>query len=491
MLSGRSIRQRLMRILLATSSVVVTVTCVAFLAHQVITFRRTTLDTLETLGRLIAANSTAALAFRNEQDATETLSALRAEPHVVAAALYDEGGKLFAVYTASRASITNVPPAPGEDGYRFEGARLTGYEPVAQPGAARLGTLYLESDLDVLFAALRVTAISAVGVIAVSLLLAYVLSRRLQRTISQPILVLAETAASVSNEHDYSVRAPKVSADELGQLTDAFNHMLSRIEEQDRVLRTAVHARDVFIGVASHELRTPLTSLHLQLARLRRATAGVIDEQQRERMAGQLTVVERQADRLAQLVENLLDVSRAISGRFELSFEEFDLSDAVQELISRIRDQAARAGCALEIDVEQPCSGRWDRLRVEQVLTNLLSNAIKFGQAKPIRITLRAGPEHVHLSIRDEGIGIAPEDQERIFERFEQARTPRPFGGLGLGLWIVRRIVTAMGGSISVSSSPGTGAEFTITLPRVPMAPVTESGQVVSSNAEKQGAMPS
>ena len=488
MLSGRSIRQRLMRILLLTSSVVVTVTCAAFLVHEVITFRQTALSNLETLGRVIAANSTAALAFQDEQDATETLSSLRTEPHVVAAALYDRNGRLFAVYRPG--ANQPVPQVPSVDGYRFEGARLIGYEPVAQPGAARLGTLYLESNLDTLLGTIRIAAISAAAVIVLSLFVAYVLSRRLQRTISQPILVLAETAAGVSGRHDYSVRAPKISADELGQLTDAFNQMLSRIEEQDRVLRTAVQARDVFIGVASHELRTPLTSLQLQLARLREAADHIPDQQQREKMSGQLNVVERQADRLTQLVENLLDVSRAISGRFELSFEEFDLSDAVHELLVRIRDQSSRAGSVMEVDVERPCRGRWDRLRVEQVMTNLLSNAIKFGNGKPIRVTLRAEPDHVRLTIRDHGIGIAKEDQERIFERFEQAESPRPFGGLGLGLWIVRQIVTAMGGAITVTSTPGSGSAFTVTLPRVPL-PLVGGSQAGFLSTDKEGALPS
>lgn len=488
MMSGRSIRQRLMRILLTTSAVVVTVTCLAFLVHEFVTFRATARANLETLARVTAANSTAALAFQDTADAAELLMALGTEPQVVAAALYDRQGRLFASYLPpGQARVAPpLPVAPGPDGYRFGRSRLVGFEPVAQPGAARLGTLYLESSLEVLSDTLRVAGFSALLVTAVSLLLAYVLARALQRTISQPIIELTQTATSVSDRQDYSVRAPKVSADEIGRLTDAFNQMLSRIEEQDHVLRTAVHARDVFIGVASHELRTPLTSLHLQVATLQPAVEAVADATLREKLARKLGVVARQTDRLTQLVENLLDVSRAMSGRFELAFEEFDLREVVLDVVGRNREQAMRAGCSLEVEADSPCPGRWDRLRVEQVLTNLLANAIKFGFGKPIDVTVECEARVVRIAVRDRGMGIRPEDQQRIFERFEQAGTPRPFGGLGLGLWIVRQILRAMGGTIAVTSQPGAGSVFTVAVPRDPGALAAPA----ALGADREGATP-
>lgn len=476
------LRQRLMAILLETSGVVLLLTCGAFLVHEFLSFRSAALANLSTLGRVVAANSTAALAFQNADDATETLAGLAAEPHIVAAALYTREGQLFARYPAPLATgASAVPSAPGPDGYEFAGGRLIGFEPVAQRGGPRLGTLYLESDLGMLRGTLRLALATAVGVILISVLVAYLLARTLQRSISQPILALAETAASVSERHDYSVRAPKLSEDEIGRLTDAFNEMLGRIAEQDRDLRGALQAREVFIGVASHELRTPLTALRLQIHALERALPRIDNPPLRERMRVQLELLGRQADRLTQLVESLLDVTRAMSGRFELSVEEYDLRDAVLDVAARFQDQAARADCTLEVHAPEPCPGLWDRLRVEQILSNLLSNAIKFGSGKPIRVAVVCTPSQVELRVQDRGIGIAPEDHARIFERFEQASTPRPFGGLGLGLWIVRQITTAMAGSIRVSSELGSGATFTVVLPRVPANPEERSAPVATS----------
>ncbi len=460
-----------MGILLLTSAVVLALTCSAFVAYEFITFRHTTRTNLATLGRVIASNSTASLAFRNENDATEILSALRAEPHVVAAALYDRTGRLFARYPDSLPP-SKLPSAPGPDGYRFEHSALIGFEPVAQPGSRRLGTLYLESDLNGVYGTLEIALLTAVLVLVVSLLVAYALSNALQATVSGPILELARTASNIADQHDYSVRAPRVPGAELGLLTDAFNQMLGRIEEQDSALRAAVQAREVFIGVASHELRTPLTALLLQLANLRwTIESGADSPAPLEKLSRHLTVVERQADRLTQLVESLLDVSRAMAGRFELSLEELDLAEIVRESVARFAPQASKAGCPLLVQLDQPCPGRWDRLRVEQVLGNLLVNAVKFGPGKPIHVVLACEPTVATLSVRDEGVGIAKDDQGRIFERFEQGRTPRPFGGLGLGLWIARQIVLAMEGTIAVRSEQGQGSEFTIVLPRRARSP--------------------
>src|SRR2546427_6647832 len=145
-LRDKPIRQKLMAILLLTSGVVVVLTCAAFLAYEFLTFRQTTLNNLSTLGRIIAANSTASLAFQNEGDAREILSALRAEPHIVAAGLYDKDGRLFSHYPADL-PVAAFPAAPAPDGYRFEHSHLVGFAPVAQVSSARLGTLYLQSDL--------------------------------------------------------------------------------------------------------------------------------------------------------------------------------------------------------------------------------------------------------------------------------------------------------------------------------------------------------
>jgi PAS domain S-box-containing protein len=225
-----------MVILMITNGVVLLLTCGAFVGYELLTFKDRTYQSLTTLGEVIAANSTAALAFDNEADATEVLSALRARPQIVAAALYDHTGKLFARYPATLPA-DSFRVSPGSDGFRDERSQLIGYLPVVQSENNRLGTLYLASTKQATYDRLMRYAWLAAGVMVVSLIVAYLLSALLQGHISRPLLAMAETAHAVSKRGDYSVRATKAGEDELGLLTDAFNQMLDQIETQDRTIR--------------------------------------------------------------------------------------------------------------------------------------------------------------------------------------------------------------------------------------------------------------
>ncbi|MDI1476815.1 ATP-binding protein [Polyangium sp. y55x31] len=238
----------------------------------------------------------------------------------------------------------------------------------------------------------------------------------------------------------------------------------------------AISARDDFLAVASHELRTPLTPLKLQLERLvRDARAGA----SQERMAPALEVAHRQAGRLAALIDRLLDVSRITAGKLDLSLDEVDLCALVQDVVTRFGREAEEAGCPISFHHDKPLWGTWDRLRLEQVVTNLLGNAIKYGRGKPIELELEADDGTARLTVRDQGVGIAPEDQGKIFERFERAVSNQSFGGLGLGLWIVRQIVETHGGTVRVESTPGVGSTFCVELPRWRM-PLDESHGTIS-----------
>jgi signal transduction histidine kinase/ActR/RegA family two-component response regulator len=231
-LKDTPIRRKLMMVILLTSGVVLLLTCAAFIAYELLSFRQTMVRNVSILGEIIAANSTAALAFANQDDATEVLAALKAERHIVAASLYDTNGELFAKYPAGLPADA-FPATPARDAYRFEHSHLVGVQPVVQGNNKRLGTLYLKSDLGAMYERLRLYSGIAVLVLAVSFLVAYLLSRVLQQQISQPILALAETAKAVSDRRDYSVRAKRLGKDELGLLTDAFNHMLGQIHAHE------------------------------------------------------------------------------------------------------------------------------------------------------------------------------------------------------------------------------------------------------------------
>ncbi|HEY3358016.1 MAG TPA: HAMP domain-containing sensor histidine kinase [Polyangia bacterium] len=243
-------------------------------------------------------------------------------------------------------------------------------------------------------------------------------------------------------------------------------------EERERLLletRATLQSRDVFLAVAAHELKTPLTPLRLQVELLQRQLAGATPAP--GRTGEQLAVTLRQVDRLETLVHGLLDVSRLAAGRLELELEELDLAALVREVVERHRGEVERSGASVVVHAATPTPGRWDRMRLEQVVTNLLTNALKFCDRKPIEVEVSADADRARVRVRDHGPGIPPEDQARIFGRFERAASPRHYAGLGLGLWIASQLVTALGGRIHLASAPGAGATFTVELPRTPPAP--------------------
>jgi signal transduction histidine kinase/CheY-like chemotaxis protein/HAMP domain-containing protein len=237
------IKRSLMTMLWLTSGVVVLVTAAAFSAYELLSARQLAERNLMTLGEAIASNTTAALAFDNADDAAATLSALKAEPHIVAAALYTQRGKLFAIYRPSGGSEP-LPLAPPRLGYRFEEGSLIGAQPVVQSGR-NLGTLYLRSDLGAIYERFRLYGLITLVIMVLSSVVAYLVANRVQRHISQPILALAETARSVSEKHDYAVRAPPAEENELGLLTSAFNHMLTRISEDQSRLQSQLTRLDL------------------------------------------------------------------------------------------------------------------------------------------------------------------------------------------------------------------------------------------------------
>jgi PAS domain S-box-containing protein len=237
-----------------------------------------------------------------------------------------------------------------------------------------------------------------------------------------------------------------------------------------RDAQEAIHLRDEFLSIASHELKTPLTPLNLKLQLLAREAQRQPDSPFRKAVEDYITVGSRQVKKLNELVSDLLDVARIIGGRLRLEFEEVDLGALAREIVGRYESEAARVGSTLGLEAPSSVVGRWDRLRLEQVITNLVDNAIKYGAGKPVLLQLEADADRAILRVKDEGIGIAPEFLTRVFERFERAVSDRHYGGLGLGLYITRTIVEAMGGSIQVASTLGAGATFTVVLPWMPRA---------------------
>jgi signal transduction histidine kinase len=225
-----------------------------------------------------------------------------------------------------------------------------------------------------------------------------------------------------------------------------------------RQAQEALRAREEFLSVAAHEIRGPVTAIHLAAQTIRRGKRA-------ESLPGLLGVVEREDRRLSQFVDELLDLGRIREGRLRLQYETVSLGEVARDVARRQDTDLIRSGSSLSLVTEEHVVGQWDRFRVEQVASNLLSNAIKFGLGRPIEIIIRARGGRAFLIVKDHGIGIEPDVLPRLFKPFERGVSERHYGGLGLGLHIVKTIVEAMGGTVTVESAPETGTIFTVELP--------------------------
>lgn len=230
----------------------------------------------------------------------------------------------------------------------------------------------------------------------------------------------------------------------------------------ERALMAARGEREDFLAAAAHELRTPLAALFLQIQSLMAHPERNVGD----RLVTRLRAMDRQIRHLNELVIRLLDLTRLSQGRLRLCPEELDLAELTRDVVERFSTEIGWARCTCTIHADAPVVGRWDRLHLEQVLNNLISNAIKYGAGAPIVVEVRAEGPRARLVVRDHGIGIAPELKDRIFDQFTCASYAASLNGVGLGLWIVRQIVDASGGTITVDSLPSAGATFTVDLPR-------------------------
>lgn len=438
---------------------------------------------------ILADNAAAALVFNDAVAAQQTLAPLRDKGSVALACLFDTAHQLFARYQEP-APAPACPPAPPPDGIV---ASLQGIHSIAPVWVdnRRVGTLLLSGSYNAVWEQLRGQAVGAGIGLVLSALGSLILMRRLHRTLVDPLADLSSVAARVSTNHDYSIRARKYTNDEIGSLVDAFNEMLSqvqtreaelsrmnvdlsrevverqRIENERAVLlqreQQTNRLKDEFLAALSHELRTPLNAI-LGWAQLLEQT-----ELDKETSAGGLASIHRNARAQARLIDDLLDISRIVSGKFLLKTQTVDVTSVVTSAIEVVRASAAAKAIELAADVTSGCPVSADPERLQQVLWNLLSNAIKFtptGGRVEVRVRTLGG--ECTVEVRDTGVGIAPEFLPHVFDRFRQAdgSLTREHGGLGLGLAIVHEIVEMHGGSVSASSpGRGRGATFTVRLP--------------------------
>jgi signal transduction histidine kinase/ActR/RegA family two-component response regulator len=482
------IRRKLIVMTVASTAVALLLASGGFLAWDVLTFRAEIARDLTVQARILSENSAPAMVFGDEQAAGETIAALELRPRVVTACLYAGDGRVFATYHRDRGSAC---PVPAPEPQRTLGWRDASYVVPVTQGGSPVGLLYIQRELGDVFERLFIGLATLAGLLVASTFVAALIGARLQRSIADPLLELAGVARRVSDTRDYGLRAVPLSNDEVGVVVHAFNEMLDRVgdrtaelsranaelqhevEERKRVEaertillareRDANRLKDEFLATLSHELRTPLNAV-LGWTRVLRATA--VSPETGERA---LESIERNARAQARLIEDLLEVSRIVTGKLRLNVRPSDLSAIVDSAVEVVQPAAAAKRIALSSRIAaRPAMTSGDPDRLQQVVWNLLSNAVKFTPpGGDIEIALRRENGFV-ITVADTGVGIEGHFIRHLFEPFRQAdgSASREHGGLGLGLAIVRQIVELHGGTVKAESDgPGRGARFEVRLP--------------------------
>ena len=463
------VRQKIVTVTMFAAVAALLLAGVALFSYELRGYRIQLERDLDTLAKIIGANSVAAISFADRNAAVETLAALRAEPQILAACIYRIDGEIFATFTQP-VFDTTFPRQPGPDGFTRIGSRLAYFGAIDDDREQRrVGTLYFEADFSGMGRRLRSYAGILGLVVTVACLVALGLSTLLQRVISQPIIDLAEATRKVSTQQDYSFRVSSESRDEFGQLFAGFNEMLHQIETRDAAvlekniaLEEANKELESFSYSVSHDLRAPLRHVQGYVAMLQDAMDGKLPEKAQR----YLKVITSASIEMGQLIDDLLEFSRM--GRSEMGRRSVELDALVQDEINRLKAAAPERNIIWKVASLPAVSG--DQSMLRQVFSNLLGNAVKYTrQRDPAIIEIGSAGEvdgQVVIFARDNGAGFDMAYAQKLFGVFQRLHRADEFEGTGIGLATVRRIVSRHGGRVWAEGEVGKGASFFFTLPR-------------------------
>jgi len=470
------IGQKLIVVGVAASILALFVSSVAVGSAAFVALRTDVRGDLQAQAQIVANNSSAAVAFQDVSTANQIIAGLQANRDIEMACLYDTAGKLFTSYQRADGQCPAAPPPLATQ----IGRQVTVSLAVAE-GEHRVGTLYVEGNLSQVRSRLTAQIVASVFGMVLGVIAAMLLSARIQRVIARPIQDLSSVAARISRGGDYSLRATKQGEDEVGQLVDTFNGMVAEIERRDDQLRSASRLKDEFLAALSHELRTPLNAVLGWVQVLRAAPADATTQTRAYES------IERNARAQASLIEDLLDISRIVTGKLSFKSEPVDLIAVIDAALEVVRPAAdAKSVTVTRHLLPSPQWVAGDPNRLQQIAWNLLSNAVKFSNmGGHVDVSLHADRQQYFFEVHDDGIGISAEFLPHVFDRFRQAdgSMTRRHGGLGLGLAIARDLAELHGGSVTAESEGlGRGATFTVVIPRQGVHPAAPP-ETTSSHA--------
>jgi signal transduction histidine kinase/CheY-like chemotaxis protein len=470
--------RKLLVIALVVTTAALAAAIVGLTAFDSLRVRSSAGEDARALAQLVAENSSGAILFNDSAAAQLIADSVRVRPVVALVCLYRSDGSLVASLQREDERCPAVP----QDARTWHA--VAAYAPVRRNDQI-VGGVLVERTLSDLTARILVTLAAGAAMLLIAAALAVALANRMQGLVSRPIVELAAAARSVGPD-DTEMPPVRAPPDETGDLVRAFEDMVRRLTLANQALRREVDERarveaeretilarerqasrlkDEFLAAVSHELRTPLTAILGWTHILAHSPPS------QETIARAVSSLARSAQAQQRVIEDLLDVSRAITGKLELSLARVDVRPIVEAAVDGIRPAAGERHLALETEMpDHPCLVMADADRLRQVIDNLLSNAVKFTPAGSIRASVAERGSLVDISVTDTGVGISSQFLPHVFERFRQAdgSTTREYGGLGLGLAIVRELTEQHGGSVSArSDGPQQGATFTITLPRL------------------------